>query len=293
MDAPIDDFLLSLPKKVLPFTESDTLATKANYLHLASCIALEKRGVYNRFHWENESREDGLYLLKFTLEGVGYLRDHERGETHELPPGHAFLIPNKSRTCYFAEEGKPWTFIWVNFIGKAANTLCTELTKINGYTYSLIDYPMLVDALTQLYQYRLENQQYDSYFVSSQVYRILMLLFQLHDSVAPSIPSSILNACEHMKDFIGDSSLAIEDVASVAGYSKYHFTRKFKQYMRRSPHQYLIKIRLEKAVELITTTDLPIKVISERVGFKEVPHFYNVFKKNMRITPGSLNRPMH
>lgn len=290
---PYLDHVLTLPQRVLPFVDSENLSSRSMSLYFPSCTALETRGRENRFFWPNQQREGETHLLKFTIGGKGYLEDKSTGLTHILPPGHAFLIPIPSNTTYYCNTGETWTFLWVNFVGDSPNLLCAELCQRFGYVYDLRRFPQVFETLLSLYQHRLENHRYNTYYVSAQVYRLLMGLYQYHDSPASQIPASIVDACQFMKASLDNSNLSIEEIAARSGYSKYHFTRKFKQHMRLGPHQYLVKLRLEKAVDLITTTDLPIKIISERVGFKEITHFYNIFKKHMKITPGSLNRPPH
>lgn len=290
---PYGQQILSLPQRILPFADTDTLSVQSSHLHLPSCVGLETRGRKRTFLWRNGAREGDLFLLKLTLDGEGYLEDEERGVTHFLPPGKAFLVPIPSETVYFCHTGKPWTFIWVNMIGPSARRLGNEITRNHGYVFDFRRFPQVLDILAGLYQHRLENQSYDIYHVSAQVYRIFMSILQFHEPISPNLPSSIVEACEYIHLSLGNPNLSVEEIADKMGYSKFYFTRKFRQHMRMAPHQYLTKLRLEKAVDLITTTDLPIKIISDRVGFKEITHFYRIFKKHMKMTPGSLNRPQH
>ena len=55
-----------------------------------------------------------------------------------------------------------------------------------------------------------------------------------------------------------------------------------------SPINYLIKIRLAKAEELLKDNSLPIKVIAKRVGYNDAYHFSKLFKKYYGVSPSSF-----
>ena len=50
--------------------------------------------------------------------------------------------------------------------------------------------------------------------------------------------------------------------------------------------QFVHKLRVDKACELLKTTDLPISDIMNRVGYKDSNFFYQMFKRTMNVTPG-------
>jgi AraC-like DNA-binding protein len=285
---------LALRKRVLPITTDQENRDKSLPIHMVSFAALETRGRVRPFFFRNEVRPEGnAFLFKFSLVGTGFLEDHSTGETHKLEPGFAFLVPFPSNTAYYCSPGKTWTFMWLLLVGEPSLSLAKEIVSKYGFVYDFRGFPQVLETMGTLYQHRLEMENYDTYYLSGLVYRILMNIVQLKESLSEQIPATIFQACQYMRAIMGESNVSIEDVAAKVGYSKFHFTRKFRQHMRIGPHQYLTKLRLEKAVDLITTTDLPIKIISERVGFNEITHFYRIFKKHMQVTPCSLNRPPH
>lgn len=63
-------------------------------------------------------------------------------------------------------------------------------------------------------------------------------------------------------------AITLDDMADVAMLSKFHFLRVFKSVFRRSPHQYIKQIRLQKATALIRQNDLPLYLIAQQVGIE-------------------------
>jgi AraC-like DNA-binding protein len=59
----------------------------------------------------------------------------------------------------------------------------------------------------------------------------------------------------------------------------------FKQLYQMSLYAFLTRVRIEKAKELLNHTDFPIKIIAERVGFKDISNFNRNFKKLTGVSP--------
>lgn len=73
--------------------------------------------------------------------------------------------------------------------------------------------------------------------------------------------------------------ISLENMAKELGVSKYHLSRNFNYRIGCSISQYVNKLRAEKALELIKTTDLPIINIAYEAGFESNSSFFRNFKK--------------
>nr|WP_279289016.1 helix-turn-helix transcriptional regulator [Anaerosolibacter carboniphilus] len=74
-------------------------------------------------------------------------------------------------------------------------------------------------------------------------------------------------------------------VAQELGMSESNLTRVFKQYYDMTPSEYVMKIRVKKATELLRGKDKSIVEIAHEVGFKSLSTFYKNFKENIGCTP--------
>jgi AraC family transcriptional regulator len=83
-----------------------------------------------------------------------------------------------------------------------------------------------------------------------------------------------------------EGSPTLEQMASVARLSPYHFARGFKAATGLPPHQYVIARRIERAQHLLRTNgELRLAEVALRVGFSDQSHFSFHFKRIAGVTP--------
>ncbi|MCQ2469476.1 MAG: AraC family transcriptional regulator [Ruminococcus sp.] len=84
--------------------------------------------------------------------------------------------------------------------------------------------------------------------------------------------------------------ITLEQLADVAGYSKYHFSRIFKQYNSMSYLQYINARRTKAAETLLLDPDMPITEVAMRSGFKSLTTFNRIFKEIKHCTPTDFKK---
>ncbi len=82
-----------------------------------------------------------------------------------------------------------------------------------------------------------------------------------------------------------DQPITIQQAAQIAGYSPSHFTREFTKQFGESPRDFLANLRINKAIRLLASQNLPVQQIATEVGFTSVPTFSNRFKSRTGKTP--------
>jgi AraC-like DNA-binding protein len=78
--------------------------------------------------------------------------------------------------------------------------------------------------------------------------------------------------------------IALDNIADEACFSKFHFIRLFKSIYGLTPHQYLVKVRIEKAKALLQQ-NVPVWETCMQLGFESVSSFTGLFKRAVKITP--------
>jgi len=86
------------------------------------------------------------------------------------------------------------------------------------------------------------------------------------------------------------ADVSLGEIAAAANMSKYHFAKSFRRAIGIAPHRYLVKLRMEKARNLLSSDDLSIEEIANRVGYDDKSHFSAQFRKIVGTTPHRYRR---
>jgi AraC-like DNA-binding protein len=81
-----------------------------------------------------------------------------------------------------------------------------------------------------------------------------------------------------------DEAIDLDNIADEASFSKFHFIRLFKKIYQCTPHQYLIKVRIEKA-KYFLKQDLAVGDVCHRIGFESITSFSTLFKNATGESP--------
>ncbi|MEO5893533.1 MAG: AraC family transcriptional regulator [Ferruginibacter sp.] len=120
-------------------------------------------------------------------------------------------------------------------------------------------------------------------FYSEQVKRMNSELYSKE-----YLTQQIIRAKQHIDKSFSDD-LSLDELAAKAFLSKFHFIRLFKSLYGRTPHQYLVSVRIENAKRLLQT-QRPISDICISVGFNSCTSFTALFKKITGYTPSAFKQ---
>jgi len=128
------------------------------------------------------------------------------------------------------------------------------------------------------------------------IYSFTLRLFSLgHDRQYTYIPQGALPAhklrrvIERMNADL-DTYLDLKTIAAESGYSRDHFLRMFRAATGCTPHQYFLRLRIEKAQSLMTNQSLRIIDIAASCGFTSQSQFSRVFRRVIGVTPRQYRR---
>lgn len=96
-----------------------------------------------------------------------------------------------------------------------------------------------------------------------------------------------------IKDFVDaqlHQNFTLAELAEALGYSPYYLHRLFRAATGHRLHDYVISQRIERAMRLLTKTDLPLPLIADRTGFCDASHLSRQFRRRMRCTPEEFRR---
>jgi AraC-like DNA-binding protein len=110
----------------------------------------------------------------------------------------------------------------------------------------------------------------------------------------PSLPRPLTRATlRRVVRFVNDhldSKLKWDEIAADVGMDPYVFGKGFKQCTGMTPHDYVIRCRIRRAIKLLTRTDRGLPEIALEVGCACQSHFTTMFRKCTGTTPGAFRR---
>jgi AraC family transcriptional regulator len=82
-----------------------------------------------------------------------------------------------------------------------------------------------------------------------------------------------------------DKEVGLKDLADCAGLSLSHFSFQFRASTNQSPHQYMLRLRIERSKELLADSRLSVLDVGLEVGFRNRQHFATVFRNSVGVPP--------
>lgn len=109
-------------------------------------------------------------------------------------------------------------------------------------------------------------------------------------SIPPAVQKEHYDKFSNLLIYIDEhyaDDLNLEDTAAIVGFSKFHFSRLFKQYTNTTFYDYLCKKRITRAQEMLAE-NFSITTIAYQTGFNTPSAFFRCFKKHTGYTPSEF-----
>ena len=147
----------------------------------------------------------------------------------------------------------------------------------------------------------LEDAYFHSRVLSPKQYRAVIRLLEIfakHLTMAANDlvlkeqagePRAINSARRYIEEHQGEK-MSLGQVARAVNTSSYHFCRRFKKVTGLNFTEYLSRVRIGKAKNLLLNPNLRVTEVAYGVGFQSLPHFNKVFKKVTGMSPTSFRK---
>lgn len=244
---------------------------------------------YQRFPSKNYSIQRPVgrpdYQLLYIYKGCGhFLLD---GSWREMPAGSLVLYsPSEPQVYSYYTKDAPQIY-WIHFTGTEIPALLEKYDIRSGYVGENRLLKQLFDEIILELQLRKPMFQ-DITLVLFQKMLLLIRRLTLSQSDAKDQTVQI----DQLIVRLNQQYMEQWDISSMADFcnlSPYYFSHQFKNMTGFSPVQYLNRLRIEKAKELLLTEDLSISEVAALVGYKDPLYFSKAFKKATGSSPKSFH----
>lgn len=239
-----------------------------------------------------------FFLMHHVLSGEGAFTC--AGEPHELKAGHSFLIPPEQLIGYAASEDDPWRYRWIAFEGRRAEALAVAVGLSAASPVIDTGRNRRIGALFHSVE-RALRQGGD--FANVRASGYLQLLFAEFGSAARQPggddPRSGGDAEALARQMIRYMStqyaepISIERMAESLGYNRAYLSRLFKRQTGMTPVTFLLKLRIDKARQLLRERrELTVEQIAASVGLQDPLYFSKQFRRFYGQSPTSYREEM-
>lgn len=250
-------------------------------------------GYYPHAEYHYRQRPQGVeqYILIYCYKGSGWYSI--RGQRYDVNEGQWFVIPKGEPHVYASNNDDPWTIYWLHFTGKDAAVYgehCFQPSNIQaGTTSRMTDRNDLFEELflTLSDNYSIDNLRYASSLLYTYLATFRYLKpFRKYNPQQERIDTTDLvsMAVRYMNENI-ERQLTLAELSKYIGYSTSQFSLIFKTKTGHSPLNYFNMLKIQRACQLLETTDLKINQICSKVGIDDSYYFSRLFSKIVGISP--------
>lgn len=225
------------------------------------------------------------YVIECAIKGQCSLSINKK--THTLKRGIVAGFCPGTPHHYICDKHDPLEHIFVAFRGSKA----AELMKISNISQKGALEPADTECAIELIEALLRNgiikTEYSQELCHSYL-RCLLLEQACHfdgSDCKQTLSETTYQRCKKFIDENFSNILFISKAADECGIDIRYMSSLFKKHGHITPHQYLMRLKMNKAAILLLTSNLSIKRLAETVGFQDPYHFSRNFKKVHGVSP--------
>ena len=272
----MDDFFFSV------FPSEELLDFRLFQGGWEQCAPLHSFGPFVRNH----------FLFHYVISGRGFLESTvKKGVTHRynLEAGQGFIIFPGQINTYSADQAQPWKYIWLEFGGLRV----AEYLHEAGFSpVQPIYQPQSVEQAKQMQEtmrYIITHSKASLLFLIGHLCLFLNALIQTSSTRREPRKTQlrdfyIQEAISYM-ELHYQRELTVEEIAGACQLNRSYFSKLFKEKKGCPPQEYLIRMRLSKAADLMKNTTVSIGDISASCGYPNQLHFSRAFKQRYGMSP--------
>jgi AraC family transcriptional regulator of arabinose operon len=269
------------------------LATSLQHPLLKALLPTDA-GYYPKAEGHTCVREAGSpeVIFIYCAEGGGWCE--MAGKTHNIAKNQLLVVPASVRHAYGAQPENPWTIHWFHATGTNVPFYLERL----GVTKDRPVVPLGGDVqLFSLFEEVLEGLEHGAtlthlIYAAHSLAHLMGLILRHKDEFyygETNVRLRIAQSVDFMKGHLREP-LKIATLAALVNLSRSHYTTLFRRVTGYAPQSYLNHLRMQRAVQLLNTTELSIKQISDQLGFSDQFYFSRAFKRMHNHSPSEHRR---
>lgn len=266
---------------------------RIKYHHVADAPGLTlSEGHFSKFSFDRHFHLD--FHIGLVVEGVQ--RQHFKGQSFLLSPGEIVIMPPDEIHDGLNYKDNAYIQKMFRLSPELLSDNVLEILGLKRDTYfnpRIVNDKRLWQRLLRLHNLLQQNSSLNQMAVEEAWFLSLEPLFaRLQIATPQSLRGGLsLRQKQRIVDYcyenIGDP-ISLEELAELCDMSRYQFLRRFKQSVGVTPHNWLVRLRLERACILLRLKKQNIADVAASVGFYDQSHFNKAFRHAYGVTPSEF-----
>ena len=231
------------------------------------------------------------YQLLYNPEGEGVFESAHCPQT-KIKAGDMFLLFPGEWHTYHPNPRVGWKSHWIGFKGRNMDDRVKAGFLTPEKPIYHVGYSAIIEGLYhRAFAAAREEAAYSQQEMAGLVNHLIGKMYSLERNIELSRNQQQVDMIDKARWRIRESlesETTIQGIAEELGVSYSNFRKLFKEYTGLSPSTYQQELRLLRAKELLSTTDLSIKEIAYRLNFESPDYFSAKFKAKMGIKPSEV-----
>jgi len=240
-------------------------------------------------HFVERPHGTSQHILIACISGAG---DCEMGDRKwKVGAGDLLFLPPRERHVYRANPFSPWMIFWIHFRGAQAGDHLANLGVSSTRPVVPVDDPgVLLDAFEDTIRHANHGFGEAALTGLSTAFARLLGLAKVHQVAVGSRSRNAENRLLKLLAMLREDVArpwTLEELAHQANLSPPHFTALCRRQTGMPPLSLLIRLRLQRAMDLLQRGNHNVAEAARAVGYEDPFYFSRLFKKHIGLTPSS------
>lgn len=229
------------------------------------------------------------FVIKYTLSGHGIFQVDSK--IYKLQPGILSGFTPEQNHHYKTDPDDPMEHIFITFTGSEARELMEKSSLIQKGTIQVENPAATKSLMTTMLGKGLEKSEYSQQLCCNYL-RIVLLEQASHvsKSAPPTLSLHTYQKCRKYIDENFSTIMSIQQIADKCGVNIRYMSRLFKKFNNMTPHQYITRLKMNRAANLLLDTTQTVRTIGNVLGFKDPYHFSRNFKQVHGLSPQNYRK---
>lgn len=233
------------------------------------------------------------YHILYIEKGICYLRASHADPSSErewipVPAGNVIFFRPREPQEYFFRMQDGSVSHYVHFSGKGCKELLKSLELSDLRVFSIGESLRYKEVSSRMVRAYTMKQSFWEQTCAAYLYELLSIVAKKRSLRIGNVgyigEHRINMACRRIYENL-ENPPSVSDLARESCLSVSRFSHLFRDVTGQSPMEYIQIVRIERAKELLASTDLTIREISEQLNFYDQNYFSRMFKQWVRMSP--------